>query len=131
MKKMSIALLGSVVGFGLLGGQPAHAAQPDAVAFYKSLRDMKMIISSSPGGSYDTYARLLARHMDTKTPWVGESTFWDETRVELPGTLAHPEFYNPLTGEVLSSTRMDEQPCIQVHRLFVRLPVALLCSAKI
>ena len=38
------------------------AAQPAVESFYKG-KTMDFIIGYSPGGGYDTYARLVARHM--------------------------------------------------------------------
>ena len=43
------------------------AAQSDAASFYKGKR-LKLIVSSSPGGGYDTYARLLAKHIGRFIP---------------------------------------------------------------
>ena len=53
--------LASVVGLGL----PAQSAQ--AADFYKGKR-IKMIIGSSPGGGYDTYARMISRHFGRFVP---------------------------------------------------------------
>ena len=44
-----------------------RAAEPEPAKFYSGLQ-MKMIIRSSPGGSYDTYGRLLARHITRHIP---------------------------------------------------------------
>ncbi len=68
MKRMSTAAFGWVVALGLLWAPSAQSAEKDAEAFYKGLRNMKMVISSAPGGSYDTYARLLARHIGNQIP---------------------------------------------------------------
>jgi tripartite-type tricarboxylate transporter receptor subunit TctC len=46
---------------------PAWAADADPPTFYGGLQ-MKMIIRSGPAGSYDTYGRLLARHMGRHIP---------------------------------------------------------------
>jgi tripartite-type tricarboxylate transporter receptor subunit TctC len=46
---------------------PADAADADPTQFYTGLQ-MKMIIRAGPGGSYDTYARLLSRHMGRHIP---------------------------------------------------------------
>ncbi|MDP4595158.1 MAG: hypothetical protein NWT00_11470, partial [Beijerinckiaceae bacterium] len=53
----------------------AHAkdmAQDKAAAFYKD-NPVTIIVGSSPGGGYDTYARLLSRHMGKYIP--GEPKF--------------------------------------------------------
>ncbi len=41
---------------------PADAAGPSVEEFYKGKR-MRVIISTSPGGGYDLYARFISRHM--------------------------------------------------------------------
>jgi hypothetical protein len=51
-----------------LVGVTAGAAQADSVAdFYKGKR-MTMIVGYSPGGGYDTYTRLMSRHMAKYIP---------------------------------------------------------------
>jgi tripartite-type tricarboxylate transporter receptor subunit TctC len=46
----------------------AGAAAQDAVeAFYKG-KQISIVVGSSPGGGYDTYARLLARHFGDQVP---------------------------------------------------------------
>lgn len=45
----------------------ALAAEPDPAQFYSGLQ-MKMVIRAAPGGSYDTYGRLLARHIGRHIP---------------------------------------------------------------
>src|SRR5262245_59506782 len=49
----------------LLGG--AAAAQDSIEAFYKG-KQIAMVVGSSAGGGYDTYARLLARAMGAAIP---------------------------------------------------------------
>jgi tripartite-type tricarboxylate transporter receptor subunit TctC len=46
---------------------PALAAEADIAKFYTGLQ-MKMVIRSGPGGSYDTYGRLVARHIGRHLP---------------------------------------------------------------
>lgn len=78
MKRL-ILLLG-IVGFGTgLVSTGVLADQNDAAGFYKG-RQIKMIIRSSPGGSFDTFARLLSRHMGRHIP--GNPTFID---INMPG----------------------------------------------
>jgi tripartite-type tricarboxylate transporter receptor subunit TctC len=58
----------------------AAAAAEDAVAqFYKG-REVKVYIGSTPGGGYDSYGRLLARHMSKHL--AGKPTF---VPVNMPG----------------------------------------------
>jgi tripartite-type tricarboxylate transporter receptor subunit TctC len=52
----------------LLAGSLAPARAQDAVAqFYKN-KELKLYIGSTPGGGYDSYARLLARYMSDYIP---------------------------------------------------------------
>jgi tripartite-type tricarboxylate transporter receptor subunit TctC len=52
---------------GLLSVAPVAAAQEAAEAFFKG-KQISVIVGSSPGGGYDTYARLLARHFGAAIP---------------------------------------------------------------
>jgi tripartite-type tricarboxylate transporter receptor subunit TctC len=65
---------GSVIAGALIaavsvtaGATPARAADEDLAKFYGGLQ-MKMIIRAGPAGSYDTFGRLLARHMVRHIP---------------------------------------------------------------
>jgi tripartite-type tricarboxylate transporter receptor subunit TctC len=68
MKRLSISsalvVIGAVTVLGL--GTPTASADPIA-DFYKGKR-IKMIVGSSPGGGYATYARMVARHMGKYIP---------------------------------------------------------------
>src|SRR4051795_13515788 len=55
-----------LVTFALLGFSSA-LAQDSVAQFYKG-RQITVIVGSSPGGGYDIYARLLARHMGKYIP---------------------------------------------------------------
>src|SRR5437763_144919 len=46
---------------------PASAAADAVADFYKG-KDLRMIISSSVGGGYDIYARLIAKHLPRYLP---------------------------------------------------------------
>jgi tripartite-type tricarboxylate transporter receptor subunit TctC len=59
----ALALAGA---FGLASGATPVAADP-IKDFYKGKR-MKMIVGSSPGGGYATYARLIVRHLTRYIP---------------------------------------------------------------
>ncbi len=52
---------------GLLSAAPAAAAQDSVEATFKG-KQISVIVGSSPGGGYDTYARLLARHFGAAIP---------------------------------------------------------------
>jgi tripartite-type tricarboxylate transporter receptor subunit TctC len=51
----------------LLGAASVAAAQESVKQFYKG-KQISVIVGSSPGGGYDTYARLLARHFSSAMP---------------------------------------------------------------
>src|SRR6476646_5930308 len=46
---------------------PAAQAQDAVAAFYKG-KQISLIVGSSAGGGYDTYARLLGRHLGKYIP---------------------------------------------------------------
>lgn len=48
-------------------GAPSAFAQDSVAQFYKG-RQITVIVGSSPGGGYDIYARLLARHLSRHVP---------------------------------------------------------------
>ena len=52
---------------GLLAAASFAAAQPSIEQFYKG-KQIQIVVGSSPGGGYDTYARLLARHLGDHIP---------------------------------------------------------------
>src|ERR1044071_6158921 len=52
--------------FALLGF-PSALAQDSVAQFYKG-RQITVIVGSSPGGGYDMYARLMARHIGKYIP---------------------------------------------------------------
>src|SRR5260370_30390283 len=54
------AARGIVARFALLATPLAHA--DDAANFYKG-KQVNLIVGYGPGGGYDIYARLLARHL--------------------------------------------------------------------
>ena len=56
-----------VAGACVLGGACLATAQDSVASFYKG-KQISIVVGSSAGGGYDTYARLLARHFDTHIP---------------------------------------------------------------
>jgi tripartite-type tricarboxylate transporter receptor subunit TctC len=66
--KKRIWMASPIMALAIFGAQPADAKDSDATSFYKNRDQMQMIISARPGGSYDTYARLLARHIGAHIP---------------------------------------------------------------
>jgi tripartite-type tricarboxylate transporter receptor subunit TctC len=65
MKKSIIPAL-SALTFALAFAAPA-SAQADVASFYKG-KTTRMVIGFSPGGGFDAYGRLLARHMGKFIP---------------------------------------------------------------
>ena len=62
LKMLTSAVIAATVGLS------AVAVSADEVSdFYKGKR-LKIIIGSGPGGGYDTYARLVERHMRRHIP---------------------------------------------------------------
>lgn len=51
----------------LTGAYTRSALAQDAAAFYRG-RQITILVASTPGGGYDNYARLLARHMGKHIP---------------------------------------------------------------
>ena len=58
--------------FALLAAAPLAAASPAFADDFYNKRQITMIVGSAPGGGYDTYARLVARHLPKFIP--GEPT---------------------------------------------------------
>ena len=58
-------LSGLLLIFAALG--PARAADDAVASFYKG-KTIQLLIGYSPGGGYDTYARVLARHLGQHIP---------------------------------------------------------------
>ncbi len=58
----------AMTGFCLLAKFASPAmAQPDVASFYTG-RQVTIVVASTAGGGYDTYARLVARHMGKHIP---------------------------------------------------------------
>ena len=85
--------------FGTASGAMAQA--PDALFRGKQI---KMVISSGPGGGYDAYARVLARFLDKYLP--GQPAIVNQQMPGAAGMLATNWTYNvaPRDGTVLLAT---------------------------
>src|SRR5437763_5453 len=59
-------LLYAVAMLLVLSGRPAAAA--DAVESFYAGKNIQLLIGYSPGGGYDIYARVLARHLGRLIP---------------------------------------------------------------
>lgn len=72
--RTSAALFATIAITGLnLAVPPSSAAAQDVASFYKD-RTVTMIIGANPGGGYDTYARLIARHIGRHIPGAPKVT---------------------------------------------------------
>jgi tripartite-type tricarboxylate transporter receptor subunit TctC len=79
-KLMASAAIAAAISFG------AAAVSADEVAeFYKGKR-IKIIVGSGPGGGYDTYARLVERHMGRHIP--GSPKLQTQNMTGAGGTIA-------------------------------------------
>ena len=67
MKTISGAVALSGLLAGVAGWSMANAPAATAQSFYQG-KTLKMIVRSAPGGGYDFYGRLLARHMPKFIP---------------------------------------------------------------
>jgi tripartite-type tricarboxylate transporter receptor subunit TctC len=79
-KLITSTVIAATVGLG------AAAVSADEVSdFYKGKR-LKIIVGSGPGGGYDTYARLVERHMGKHIP--GNPTFITQNMTGAGGIIA-------------------------------------------
>jgi tripartite-type tricarboxylate transporter receptor subunit TctC len=64
-------MIGRLLALGLsIGLAPAHAqtaAQDDVAAFYRG-KQVRLVVGTAPGGAYDLFARIVARHMAAHIP---------------------------------------------------------------
>src|SRR5918999_269443 len=65
MSRRQQILIGLTCGLGLLTAAGAQAQSVEE--FYKG-KTIRLIVSSEPGGGYDNYARLVARHLGEHIP---------------------------------------------------------------
>ena len=66
MEKLARALASTAIGIAAAAA-PAGPASADPAAFYKG-KTLKVTVRSKPGGGYDFYGRLVARHMPRHIP---------------------------------------------------------------
>jgi tripartite-type tricarboxylate transporter receptor subunit TctC len=66
MKMISKALAFTAIGIAAAAA-PADEARADVAGFYKG-KTIKVTVRSRPGGGYDFYGRLVARHMPRHVP---------------------------------------------------------------
>lgn len=91
------------LSIGIAGGAISARAQTDSVSqFYKG-RQIILVVGYGPGGGYDIYARLLARHMSRKMP--GEPTIVVQNMPGAGSLRAANHLYNnvPRDGSVIGT----------------------------
>ncbi len=101
MSGLSRRDLGRVaIGAACAVAPPIRANSEPIVEFYRG-RHVNLITSASPGGGYDLYARLLARHMPRYIP--GEPTITVQNMVGAEGLKAANHLYAavPQDGSVI------------------------------
>ena len=96
--------------FALAGG--AASADPAVEKFYKG-KTVQIIIGSGPGGGYDLYARLVARHLNRFVP--GAPNFVPQNMPGAGGVVGANYVANvaPKDGSVIAATQR-EVPLIQL-----------------
>ena len=112
MKTMKMLGATALAG-ALVLGLAATPAVADAVAdFYKGKRII-MYVGSSPGGGYDTYARLITRHIGRFIP--GHPKFIVKNKVGAGSIVVANFVYNvaPQAGSVMVSLQRN-LPLVQI-----------------
>jgi tripartite-type tricarboxylate transporter receptor subunit TctC len=100
VRARSVVLAGTVVATALAAGRPAGAQSVED--FYRG-KQLDLIIGYSPGGAYELYARLIARHLGNFIP--GKPTIVPRNMPGAGTRIAAAWVYNiaPRTGTVLAT----------------------------
>jgi tripartite-type tricarboxylate transporter receptor subunit TctC len=67
-REWCVRVLGAVAAGALIGAISPGAASAQSVADFYINKQISVIIGSTPGGGFDTYARFLTRHMHKHIP---------------------------------------------------------------
>ena len=104
LRKIRYVLTGLVCAAGLLG--TATAQTPSVEEFYKN-KQIRLIVSSEPGGGYDNYARLVARHLGNHIP--GNPSVIVQNMPGAGGLTAANNIYNvaPKDGTVIGHVQRN------------------------
>jgi tripartite-type tricarboxylate transporter receptor subunit TctC len=99
VRKRMFAVLAVVA---LIGSMPSAARAQPAEEFFRGKKDLSLITSSAAGGGYDSYSRLLARHMSKYLP--GSPTIVVQNMLGGGGIRAANYIYNaaPRDGTVFA-----------------------------
>ena len=86
-----------LIVLGLLG--PAHA-QNDVAAFYRG-KQVRLVVGTAPGGGYDLFARIVARHIAAHIP--GQPTVIVQNQPAAGGVVMTNQLYTqgPKDGTVI------------------------------
>ncbi|MPY68538.1 MAG: hypothetical protein GEU92_00465 [Alphaproteobacteria bacterium] len=97
------AVLAAIIGLGATAGVSADEVED----FYKGKR-LTVVIGSGPGGGYDTYARLLARHMGKHI--LGSPSLIPQNMVGAGGVVATNYMVNaaPQDGTVIGAMQRGQ-----------------------
>jgi len=60
-------MIGRALALFLLVGLGSAQAQDDVAAFYRG-KQIRLVVGTAPGGAYDLFARIVARHMGAHIP---------------------------------------------------------------
>jgi len=95
------ALTGVIASLGLVGG----TAQADAISDFYKKTQVKVIVGSSSGGGYDTYARTLARHFNRHIP--GKPRMIVQNMIGAGGIIASNYVYGigPQDGSIIGAVQ--------------------------
>lgn len=95
-------LLIAITALAQLTSTPKSAVDDKLGEFYRG-KTIRIIIGAGPGGTYDTYSRLIAKHMPRYV--AGNPTFLVQPRAGAGGLVAANSIYNaePKDGTVIGS----------------------------
>lgn len=103
-----VARISATAGILCFAGlsEKVAAASDDVADFYRG-KTIRMLISGPPGSGYDTYARLLARHIGAHIP--GRPSFTTENMTAAGGLVLLNTVYNtgPFDGTVLYTVHFN------------------------
>ena len=89
MRFLGSCIVSTFAALAISGSSAAQTAED----FYKSKTQIQMIVPNAPGGGYDSYARMLARHMPKYIP--GKPAFVVVNMPGAGGITAANNLYNP------------------------------------
>src|SRR5437660_8023457 len=91
-----------LIAGALVASGASNVAHAQGVGDFYSRATMRLIISADPGGSYDTYGRLIARHLGKQIP--GNPRVVPENMLGASGRVAANYMYHaaPKDGSVIA-----------------------------